>query len=702
MDQTTKINHIKTKILQAIPMETADQQLLDMLVYPEMNLDRCDSILDCIININLGKESVFAFLNYQHYKVNPQKADEIAKKLNDEERELVDSFKTIKDIRAITKSAETEDIRTMFLALSKDVRTVIIKIAGIAYDIAQIHLPLTEEDKSFLKLVNEIHIPLSERLGLDKLKLAMDDNLVRLEHPTDYQKLKDHLESKHEENQQQLKFTKTKLEQILQDLNINGEITYRQKHISSIYKKIAAKYVTLEKIYDLLAMRIIVDSVEECYGVLGRIHAIYKPMPGRVKDYIANPKPNGYQSLHTTVIVENQHPMEIQIRTRAMHKASEFGIAAHWLYKERKGSKNELDKRVTWFREAIDNAKNLPPEEFVETLKSDLYGGVIFCQTPRGRVIEFPEGATAIDFAYAIHSDIGNQCVGVKINSKIQPITTILKNGDIIEVLTNSNSKGPSRDWLSIAKTNSARSKIRSFFKTELKEENVKTGKAIFDQVMKDKGFTAAELLTENYIQIVLFKLSMKAMDELYASVGSGSLTANQAIGRFISLWNKDHEAPPVIETVVHVKKNKDGVLIDGDSGMLVRYPGCCNPIEGDDIIGYISRGKGVTIHRKSCPNLKYLESERMIDATWAAKEGNSFIASIHVTADKANNNIAKFTTLITNMKINIVGFDAKDVGDNFICNLAVQVKNKEELDKVMQSIRTLRNVTQVYRSEKW
>ncbi len=691
---------IINKVLQYLKLENQDEKMLKELVSFQMNLPRCEYILDIMINMKFDKSSIFAFLFYQLYKVDKAKAESYLDRLSEEEVELVESFKSIKDIQNLTKSEEAEDIKKMFLALSKDIRIVIIKLAGIAFDITKLEPPLDEKQLRFITLVKEIHIPLSERLGLDKLKLTMDDNVVRVENPTEYRYLQNFLDVQQEENDAQLKLTYSHIQKVLEELNIKGEIYYRQKHISSLYKKLREKH-SLDKIYDILAMRVIVETVEECYAILGRVHQIYTPMPGRVKDYIASPKPNGYQSLHTTIIVENKHPLEIQIRTFDMHRAGEFGGCAHWLYKEKSTRKDELDNRVTWFRQAIDIAKDLSPEEFVETLKSDLYGGIIFCQTPKGRVIEFPDGATGIDFAYAIHSQIGNNCVGVKINSKIKPISTKLKNGDVVEVLTNPN-KAPSRDWLGIAKCNSTKAKIRSYFKNELKDENIKNGKLYIEAALKDKGFTTAQLFTDEYIEEILPKLSMKSMEEFYAAVGSGSLSASSAIGRFITLWNRNHLPKLEHKSVVSVRKTKEGVLVDGDSGMLVRYAGCCNPIEGDDIIGYISRGKGVTIHRHNCANIKYLEPERLIDATWAGKEGGSFTATIHIIADKSNNNIAKLTTLITNMKVLITGFDAKDVGDNFICDIAVIVKNKEELEKVMANCKTLRNVTEVYRSDRW
>ncbi len=703
MQEGTSLNKLKEKIKNNFKLSEKDQEIVSKILTFDLNFDRLNVITDLIIDTRLDTSSLIAFLFYQLYKVYPQEAEKLEKELNSEEKDMVKDFKTIQDINQLTLSEEIEDIRRMFLVMSNDMRVVIIKLGGIYYDISILNLPLDDNQWRFVKQVEDIHVPLAERLGLDKLKQNLYDNVIRLEHPVEYTRLKNTIESKREENEEQLKITKQKIQSILDDLKIKGEIVSRIKHVSSIFNKLHNKRVTLDQIYDILAMRVIVNTVEECYAVLGRIHAIYKPMTGRVKDYIANPKPNGYKSLHTTIIVENQHPLEVQIRTKKMHIESEFGgVCAHWLYKEKKDKKSDFDNRLTWFRQTIENAKNMSNDEFIETLKSDLYDGLIIVQTPKGRVIEFPEGATAIDFAYAIHSDVGNSCVGAKINGTLKPITTLLCNGDIVEILTSSHSKGPSRDWLKYVKTNSARSKIKQFFKSELKEDNIKFGKTMLTQAIQDKGFTTNQLLTEKYVKDILNRYNMESLDELCASIGSGSMTAGQVASRFINLYNNDNAVLPKIENVVHLKRNKDGVLIDGDSGMLVRFAGCCNPIEGDDIIGYISRGRGVTIHRSNCPNLKYLEPVRLIDAKWQVKEDATFSSIIKVVAERSDNNLVKLTNLITSLKINIKGFDAKDVGDSFICTLRIEVKNKEELNNAIKSIRNLKNVTEVYRSERW
>ena len=701
--ETNLINEIKEKIYNLDYIKEKDKTLIEDIICGKMNLKRVAFIVDLIIDMNIDKDSLLAFLTYQLFKVDEEKAEKIEKELTADAIEMVETYKVIKDISQLTLSEEIEDIKRMFVAMSKDMRVVFIKLAGICYDISILKLPLTEAQRRFVKQVEEIHVPLSERLGFDKLKQDLADNVIRLLHPEEFQRLKESVQSKYEENEKQLAISKSKIYAILKDLNIKGQIVARQKHISSIYNKLHSKNLRLNQIYDIIAMRVIVETVEECYAVLGRVHAIYKPMAGRVKDYIANPKPNGYKSLHTTIIVENQHPMEIQIRTYEMHRESEYGgVCAHWLYKEKKNKKDELDSRMTWFRETVENAKNMSNDDFINTLKSDLYDGIIFVQTPKGRVIEFPEGATAIDFAYAIHTDVGNTCVGAKINQKMKPLNTPLANGDIVEIITSTQSKGPSRDWLNFVRCNNTKSKIRAFFKSEMKEENIKIGKSILVELLQDKNFVPSQLLNNDYLKEIFAKFNFENEDELYAAIGCGSLSAGQVAGRLIAYWNRDHKIEKISTNVVYLKKNKEGVLIDGDSGLLVRFAGCCSPIEGDEIIGYISRGKGVTIHRHNCPNIKYLEPERLIGAQWQERENASFLATLKVIADKADNNIAKLTTLITNMKLPIRGFEAKDIGDIFDCFITIEVKNTAELQKVISSIKTLKNVTDVYRSEKW
>ncbi len=699
MENTEK--QIISLINEAYSLTDKEKEVVQEIVKYDINLDRVFSIAQLIVSGKLDKASMLSFLAYQLYKVEPEIAEKLYQDFTIEEKEMIKYFQTIKDINSLTSSVEADDIKRIFLVMGNDLRVVIIKLFGIYYDISVLNNPLSDSQKNFVKQVRDIHVPLSERLGLDKLKQLLFDNVIRLEYPDEYIRLKLAVESQEEENRKQLELTRTKLENLLKELNINGEILCRIKHISSIFNKLHNKNLNLSQIYDILAMRVIVNTVEECYSVLGRIHGLYKPMLGRVKDYIANPKPNGYQSLHTTIIVENQKPLEVQIRTEEMNRESEYGVYSHWLYKEKKSKQDAFDKRMTWFRQTIDNAQKMSDEEFIETLKSDLYEGLLVVQTPKGKVLEFPQGSTVIDFAYAIHSDIGNKCVGAKINGQLKPFSSPLRNGDIVEIITNPHSKGPSRDWLKFVKTSSARGKIKAFFKNELKEENIKLGRTMLIVAMQDRGFTSSQLLTEKTTQELLKKYNMETIDEIYASIGSGSLSASNIVARCVTNFNNQNQNIPKFENVVHLKRNKDGVLVDGDSGMLVRFARCCNPIEGDDIIGYISRGRGVTIHRCNCANIDYLEKERLIEAQWQMKENATFTANIKVVAIKSDNNIGRLTNLITGLKIAIKGFEAKDVGDSFVCNLIIDVKNKEELNSAIRSIQGLKNVISVYRSER-
>ena len=662
--------------------------------------DKTSYILDKTIAFQLDKSMITALFNYQLFKVDSEKAEEFAKELSPEENKIIGHFKNIRDINSLTPSEEIEDIRRMFIVMGSDMRVVIMKLFGICYEMTKLNNPLNEQQQLFLRQVKEIHVPLSERLGLDKLKLELNDNVVRLEYPEEYKKLVDEIESHREENEKQLEISKNKMTELLKDLKIEGKIESRIKHISSIFNKLYVRQLALDQIYDILAIRIIVKNVEDCYSVLGKIHSIYKPMLGRVKDYIASPKPNGYQTLHTTIIVENQHPLEVQIRTEEMHRNSEYGLYAHWLYKENKDKKNAFDKRLTWFRESIDNAKNMNNNDFIETLKGDLYDGVIVVQTPKGRVIEFPKGSTVIDFAYAIHSGVGNSCVGAKINGKLKPITSQLRNGDIVEILTNPHSKGPSRDWLKFVKTSAARNKIKSFYKNELKDENIKLGKSMLNQMLQEREVSSSKINEEKYSSEILKRFNVDSIEEIYAGIGSGSITAGQVVSKLISLISKEKKEQKKIESVVHLQKNKDGILIDGDSGMLVRFSGCCNPIEGDDIIGYVSRGKGVTIHRANCHNLNFLEKERLIDAEWQIKEDTTFIANIKVIARKNGNNIGRLTNLISNLRVSFKGLDVKEIEDKLTCTIIIEVKNKAELDSVINSLRNMKDVIDVYRSE--
>ena len=671
-----------------------NNKLLINNILEKINLNEKDIfITNNLIKNKLDFNSVCAYLisEYNLFGLNIQDEDVL---------KLANNLKEINsDNLSFNKQEESEILRKQFVAMCKDIRVIIIKLCLVLYDAKNCTLPLTQKNRELLLTIRNIYAPLSERLGLNSMKSELEDLCLKYLDPEVYNELEHNVLLKKEENQKQIEITKQKLEQILQDLNLkNATIMARQKHFSSIYKKIQSKAVPLAKIYDLIAMRVIVDTIEECYAVLGKIHGIYRPMEGRFKDYIANPKPNGYQSLHTTIITENDRPMEIQIRTYEMHRNSEFGVdVAHWVYKEKRKT-TELDKKMAWLREIMDNSSNLNSEEFIETLKTNLYSGSIFVQTPKGKVLEFPEGSCVIDFAYAIHSEIGNACVGGKINNKMVPISTKLSNNDIVEIITSPTSKGPSRDWLKIVKTAQPRDKINAFFKKELKEDNIKNGKQILELAIKNKGLSVSDILSEQNINDVLYKFAFNNADELFAAVGYGSITSTQVVNKLIQEYEKreNENKPAKVLTSLVVKRGKDGVLIDGDSGMLVRYAGCCNPILGEDIVGYISRGRGVTIHKADCHNVQFLEKERLIKAEWADKSATFKIVNVNIFAKPDDNFIAKLAFTLANMQYNIVSLDTKNLPDRIICNLKIKTNNNDNLTRLDKAIKSLDNVMEV------
>ncbi len=624
----------------------------------------------------------------------------------DDATELFINLKQLEKYSAKNIS-EAENFRMMLIAISKDIRVIIIKLCLILFSLRNLTPPITPVFHAYLTEVREIFAPLAERFGLYLIKSELEDLCLKFLEPDVYEYLLSNLMLKKEENEKQIELTKSRIENILQELKINAIITHRQKHFSSIYRKMTTNKLPLAKIYDLVAIRIIAQTVEDCYAIMGSIHGIYKPMPTRLKDFIANPKPNGYQSLHTTIIAENNRPLEIQIRTQEMHRVADYGIAAHWIYKEKRIKKTTLDEKLKWIRSIMENAESLSNRELIDAFKEQLSSGVIYAQTPKGKIIEFPEGATLIDFAYAIHSDIGNSCVGGKVNGILKPLTTELNNGDIIEILTSQNSKGPSRDWLKHVLTSSAKSKIKNFFRKEFKEEYIKTGKRMIEEELKSRSLEASKLLSSDVFTYVYEKLCFNEPDELFASVGYGSTSIRQVVNRLInenlkSQIENNHPKDLILSPPkLLIKKNKDGILIDGESGMLIRYAGCCGPVMGDSIIGYISRGKGVTIHRENCHNLKFFEKERLIAAEWMDKvsgQSQTFVAGIRVISIPSNKFLQLIMKQIIEMKIFIISFQSKKVDDYSVTHFKLQVETLEQLAKVIKMIEGYKETKEVNR----
>ena len=485
---------------------------------------------------------------------------------------------------------------------------------------------------------------------------------------------------------------------------IRGEVFGRPKHFYSIYKKMKNKGKSLDQIYDLTALRVIVGDVKECYTILGEIHEKWKPLPGRIKDYIANPKPNKYQSLHTTVMTRFGQPFEIQIRTEEMHRIAEFGIAAHWKYKEGRTEEenSDFENKLTWLREVMEwQGAVKDSREFLDALKTELYSDELLVFTPRGKVISLPPGATPVDFAYAIHSEVGNRCTGARVNSKIVPLTTTLEVGDVVEIITSPNSKGPSRDWLKFIKSSSAKAKIKQFYKNELKEDNIRIGQAKLEEEAKKKGYALSELLTEESFKRISDRYSFGGADEMYAAVGYGSVSVNQVLFKLIDFYKKEMPKPFEVHAGDGGGRTPGGVLVNGQSGLLVRFAGCCSPVPGDKIVGFTSRGRGVVIHRADCPNIRGIEGERLIPAAWNKEvhDKHRYNANISIRATDQGAALSVLSGVVSDMKLSITYVNGRiDKNRDAVLEASISLTDIADVDMLLKKLRADRRIYDVHR----
>ncbi len=657
-------------------------------------------ILKILLPIELDESIVMASMLLGFVRKNLISADDLQKYAN--AVSLAQTVVKIENFKSLNKQEEVENLRSMLVAIAKDIRVIILKLADILNEARHINYLPTEYAKDLHLEITKIYIPLAARLGLSYIKSELQDLNLMYTNPNEYKKLVKKLAEDGRIREKQIEDIIVKLKQVLNGLNIKGEVKGRLKHISSIYIKMNEKNCNLNQIYDLSAVRVIVSSVNDCYTILGEVHSQFAPLDGRFKDYIARPKSNGYQSLHTTVLF-NERPIEIQIRTLDMHNLAEYGIAAHWLYKEHKQKFTSLDERLMWIRKLIENPETTTSEELLDELRTDVYSGEIFVQTPLGKIIQLPESATPIDFAYAIHTDVGNKCVGARINSKMVPLNTSLNNGDIVEIITNPNAKGPSRDWLKLAKTSSAKNKINTFFKKELKDDNIKRGKTMLEQAGKNKGVDLSKLMTDEWVHDVLEKYSFNEIDELYAALGFGAINTTQVLNRLIGLYKQKFEE----DTIKVVKINESAKehaqsSIKEFSNMMVKFAHCCNPLPGDEIVGFISRGRGVTIHRADCVSLKNLESDRLMKISWGDYNKSSFVGELKILVKNAQGVLAEISNKIAENKINITAITTEQKKDDTVLIvLKLNISNKSELVDLMNKIKSMPNVINVFRDMK-
>ena len=626
---------------------------------------------------------------------------------------LVDGVTKLKRLDFTSRvEQQAESIRKMILAMSKDIRVVLIKLADRTHNMRTLKSQPPESQKRIAQETLDIYAPLAHRLGVYKIKQELEDLCLRYLDPEGYQNLIVKVGMKRAEREENIRTVIDTLSDKLKEMNIHYEIDGRPKHFYSIDRKMVLQHKPFEQIFDLIAIRVLVDTVQDCYAVLGVVHTLWKQVPNRFKDYISMPKPNMYQSLHTTVVGENGMPFEVQIRTYEMHRIAEYGIAAHWRYKEGKQVADSLDNKLYWLRQILDWQNDTrDSEEFIKSLKVDLFSDEIFVFTPKGEIIDLPKGATPLDFAYRIHSAVGNKCVGAKVNGRIVTLDTPLNTGDFVEIITQQNSKGPSRDWLKIVKTAQAKAKIRQFYKKELKDENIANGKQMLDYEAKRQAVSLPSLLKTEYVDPILRKFSFADLDDLYAAVGCGGIAAQQVVTR-LREEQRAHDKPlvPVLPRVAEPttparggkssSKEDMGIKIAGLPGCQVHFAKCCTPLPGDEIIGYITRGRGVTIHSKECVNVNAShDPARWVEAEWSDTVNSSYNGSIQILAQDRHNLLADLMSYLSAQKVTVCALNAK-VNNNQTCSieLTLQVANKQELDWVIKQIAKRQDTIEIFR----
>ncbi len=663
------------------------------------------AVANLLLDIGMDSASIAAALLHDCIEDTPATSEEITAMFGSEVCMLVTGVTKLEKIVFKSKEEEqAENFRKMFFAMAKDIRVILIKLADRLHNMRTLDALSYDRRIAIATETLDIYAPLASRLGLSFFKCELDDLCLKALHPEAYAELVKEISLKRAERQDLVNHICDTLRNTLKDLKIEGQVSGRPKHFYSIYKKMVNQHKTFDQIYDLTAVRVLVGSVRDCYEVLGVIHTMWKPIPGRFKDYIAVPKPNNYQSLHTTVMTTYGMPFEIQIRTYEMHKIAEYGIAAHWKYKENRGVDSDLDEKLQWLRGVMETEKEqaADPQEFYESLKLDLYSGQVFVFTPRGDVIALPEGATPVDFAYTVHSEVGNKCVGAKVNNKMVPLETKLQTGDYVDIITSATSKGPSHDWLRFVKTSAAKSKIRAFFKHAMKDENIKHGKEILERESKNRGFAWSTLAVPKWLDVIMLRYSFTSLDDMYASVGYGAYTPNQIILKLIDFYKQEHPTEPEPCIVSSGgKSDGQGIVVNGHNDLLVRMAKCCSPVPGDKIIGYISRGRGVTIHRADCPNIKSAEEFRLIEAHWDGKRSAPFVVALTIECKDTSGVLARITKTVSDMKVSIESMSARVVDKEHkgLISLGLRVTSPEQLELVMHKIQSIRNVDKVYRT---
>ena len=660
------------------------------------------AVAKILMELGLDCATIAAAFLHDVIEDTPVTEEDLRREFGEEVLRLVSGVtKLDKIVFKSREEEEAENFRKIFVAMAKDIRVIIIKLADRLHNMRSLNFLSKERQLKMAQETLDIYTPLAGRLGISQIKCELEDLCLKYLDPEAYEFLVENIHQKLYERHNFVDFVVKEIKNILDESKIEGEVFGRPKHFYSIYKKMKAQNKTLDQIYDLTAVRVIVGTVDECYEVFGKIHKEWKPVPGRIKDYIATPKPNLYQSLHTTVVTNFGQPFEIQIRTFEMHRTAEFGIAAHWKYKEKRAEDTSFTERLSWIREVLDWEGGLKDsKDFMESLKTELYSNELLVFTPKGKVISLPKDATPIDFAYAIHSEIGNHCVGARVNSKIVQLNSTLQTGDVVEIITSANSRGPSWDWLKIVKSSSARAKIKQFFRREMKDENIKIGRSMLELEAKHRGYNLSDILTEESFAKISEKFSFFSQDEMFASVGYGAITVNQILFKLIDFYKKEIPKKPVYHGDA---ADSSGVIVKGMSGLLTRFAGCCNPVPGDKIVGFVSRGRGVVIHRADCPNVKDLGEEpgRILPAEWAETQGSGhFVAGIVIKAKDQGLALSVLTSVVSDMRLMITAVNSRfDKNKDAVIEANIRLNGKEDIDLLIRKLLSDERIVEVYRT---
>ena len=682
-----------------------------------------------LAELELDKETIVAGLLHDVVEDTVMTVEEIASEISEEIALLVDGVTKLGQLSydADKVEVQAENLRKMFLAMAKDIRVILIKLADRLHNMRTLKYMTPEKQKEKARETMDIYAPIAQRLGISKIKIELDDLSLKYLEPEAYYDLVEKVALRKSVRDDYVQSLVKEVSKHIENAGIKAQIDGRAKHFFSIYKKMVNQHKTLDQIYDLFAIRIIVDNVKDCYAALGVIHEMYKPIPGRFKDYIAMPKPNMYQSLHTTLIGPTGQPFEIQIRTFEMHRTAEYGIAAHWKYKEAANNGGTVattkseEEKLSWLRQILEWQKDMSDnKEFMSLLKSDLnlFSDTVFCFTPSGDVKNLPTGSTPVDFAYSIHSAVGNKMIGAKVNGKLVPIDYEIQNGDRIEIITSQNSKGPSRDWLNIVKSTQAKNKINQWFRSELKEENIVKGKELIAQYCKAKSINLTDINKPEYQSKVMRKYGFHDWDSALATLGHGGLKEGQVVNKMLEEYRKDHPIQLTDEDVLNnvssenkdkavPQKSKSGIIVKGLYDVAVHFSKCCSPVPGDEIVGFVTRGRGVSIHRTDCiniMNLSELEKVRLIDAEWqqGAEQGDNglYLAEIKIFGNNRTGLLVDITRIFTEREIDISSINSKTSKQGVATiSISFNTKGKEELSSLIEKIRQVESVIDIERT---